>query len=110
MINVTNATDGQGAFKNGMHDACTGVEARDNLYRKTRISDLSLTIAWDLKRFLWRLGHFFQSCTGLGHVNQLVSCGRCRHRHDPERMETTPLTGKLLLCKRCAVHMIGVKL
>lgn len=106
MINVTSDCYGKHPFRNGMHDAIGGINKKDNLYRKTYISNQSHSLRADINRLLWRLGHFFQCCTGLGHVNQLVSCGRCRHRHDPERMHTAKLTGRLLLCKECKDYMM----
>lgn len=105
MINVTAATDGQGAFKNGMHDAIGGVHSKDNLYRKTYISNKSHTLKADVNRLLWSCGHLFQRITGLGHVNALIPCVACRHRHDPEKMAQSFMG--FFICYKCKQAAAG---
>lgn len=64
LINCSHAYDGQGAFRNGMHDHCSRVPLHDNLYR--RVGPRS-----PLNRALWWLGWVFQRVTGLGYVSPL---------------------------------------
>lgn len=57
LIDCSKYSDGQGAFKNGMHDHIGGLPGTDNLYRQGRWS-----------QFAWKCGWLFQRATGLGYT------------------------------------------
>lgn len=64
MIDVSKYCDGQGPFKNGMHDRCGRIRKTDNLYRR------GPGTAW--QRLMWRMGWTFQNLTSLGFVKNLT--------------------------------------
>lgn len=66
-IDCSSYCDGQGAFKNGMHDARARIRSSDNLYRSGR---------WN--RALWLFGHLFNRVFPLAYVAPLPDIGRGR--------------------------------
>lgn len=60
LVNCSKYSDGQGAFKNGMHDCITKIKLKDNLYRQG--------LPWQrVNRFVWCCGWLFQRATGIGY-------------------------------------------
>lgn len=74
IIDCSFYSDGQGPFKNGMHDAFARIRRTHNLYRP----------GFDgarMNRFFWTLGWWFQKLTGAGYVIQLRYVERNGMRH-----------------------------